>query len=399
MKKLFYFACASLLALGTVSCDDDDEAPVRSLSATPVTLSFTATPDVPKTIEVQAQNVSWEATTEAGWLELENATGTGNGTITVKASDNTTTDPQNATIVIKAEGVDDVTVTVTQEAGSPAITEPAIIWDRSSRSRMNLQGDVKTVSVFGNHLDDTFIYNLTFDDNGMLTSYDRMYGSTTVHFTLTYDGENRLTKIATSEFAIDLGYADHGKYVSTDNIFTNLSWSFNTDFKVWLPRFIKNLSSITAADSDYSTSVAINVSGDQGSIVYDGDEEGAMPIAFSGEFMSECKTEGYYATTETFTVNPENGNLLVHHIIDPFGAMDRKYNDDRINSISELSGGDIQQKAFYNENLDMTRVEDIDDASKNFDIAYEYDEHQNWIKATYSGGSYDGEVLNRTVTY
>lgn len=26
MKKLFYFACASLLALGTVSCDDDDEA-------------------------------------------------------------------------------------------------------------------------------------------------------------------------------------------------------------------------------------------------------------------------------------------------------------------------------------------------------------------------------------
>ena len=79
--------------------------------------------------------------------------------------------------------------------------------------------------------------------------------------------------------------------------------------------------------------------------------------------------------------------------------MDRKYNDDRINSISELTGGDIQQKAVYNDNLDMTRVEDIDDASKNFDIAYEYDEHQNWIKATYSGGSHNGEVLDRTVTY
>lgn len=398
MKKLFYFACASLLALGTVSCDDD-EAPVRSLSATPGTLTFTATPDTPKTIDVKAENVSWKATTEAGWLTLKNAEGTADGTITVEAQSNTTTDPQNATIVIKAEGVDDVTITVTQDAGEPAITEPAIIWDRSSRSRMNLQGDVKTVSVFGNHLDDTFIYNLTFDDNGMLSSYDRMYGSTTVHFTLTYDGENRLTKIATDEFAIDLGYADHGKYVSTDNIFTNLSWSFNTDFKVWLPRFIKNLSSITAADAEYSTSIAINVSGDQGNIVYDGDEEGATPIAFSGEFMSEYKGEGYYATTETFTVNPENGNLLVHHIIDPFGAMDRKYNDDRINSISELTGGDIQQKAVYNENLDMTRVENIDDASKNFDITYEYDEHQNWIKATYSGGSYDGEVLDRTVTY
>ena len=367
MKKLFYFACASLLALGTVSCDDDDEAPVRSLSATPGTLTFTATPDTPKTIDVKAENVSWKATTEAGWLTLKNAEGTADGTITVEAQSNTTTDPQNATIVIKAEGVDDVTITVTQDAGEPTITEPAIIWDRSSRSRMNLQGDVKTVSVFGNHLDDTFIYNLTFDDNGMLSSYDRMYGSTTVHFTLTYDGENRLTKIATDEFAIDLGYADHGKYVSTDNIFT--------------------------------TSIAINVSGDQGNIVYDGDEEGATPIAFSGEFMSEYKGEGYYATTETFIVNPENGNLLVHHIIDPFGAMDRKYNDDRINSISELTGGDIQQKAVYNENLDMTRVENIDDASKNFDIAYEYDEHQNWIKATYSGGSYDGEVLDRTVTY
>ena len=230
MKKLFYFACASLLALGTVSCDDDDEAPVRSLSATPGTLTFTATPDTPKTIDVKAENVSWKATTEAGWLTLKNAEGTADGTITVEAQSNTTTDPQNATIVIKAEGVDDVTITVTQDAGEPAITEPAIIWDRSSRSRMNLQGDVKTVSVFGNHLDDTFIYNLTFDDNGMLSSYDRMYGSTTVHFTLTYDGENRLTKIATDEFAIDLGYADHGKYVSTDNIFTNLSWSFITDF-------------------------------------------------------------------------------------------------------------------------------------------------------------------------
>ena len=64
MKKLFYFACASLLALGTVSCDDDDEAPVRSLSATPGTLTFTATPDTPKTIDVKAENVSWKATTK-----------------------------------------------------------------------------------------------------------------------------------------------------------------------------------------------------------------------------------------------------------------------------------------------------------------------------------------------
>lgn len=150
MKKLFYFACASLLALGTVSCDDDDEAPVRSLSATPGTLTFTATPDTPKTIDVKAENVSWKATTEAGWLTLKNAEGTADGTITVEAQSNTTTDPQNATIVIKAEGVDDVTITVTQDAGEPAITEPAIIWDRSSRSRMNLQGDVKTVPFSGN---------------------------------------------------------------------------------------------------------------------------------------------------------------------------------------------------------------------------------------------------------
>ena len=55
------------------------------------------------------------------------------------------------------------------------------------------------------------------------------------------------------------------------------------------------------------------------------------PIAFSGEFMSEYKGEGYYATAETVTVNPENGNLSgPRHVIDPFGAMDRKYNDDRM---------------------------------------------------------------------
>ena len=86
MKKLFYFACASLLALGTVSCDDDDEAPARSLSATPGTLTFTATPDTPKTIDVKAENVSWKATTEAGWLTLKNAEGTADGTVTGEAT-------------------------------------------------------------------------------------------------------------------------------------------------------------------------------------------------------------------------------------------------------------------------------------------------------------------------
>lgn len=389
MKKILCLLFSGLLALSVLSCNDDKDAThIPSLSATPDKLNFAAAPEAPQTIAVKAEHVSWKATTEAKWLTLKDAEGTADGTIVVTAVANETTDVQNATIVISAEGVEDITIAVTQ-AGP-------VIWEKNSLSRMNLHGNVTGASILGNNVDDTFIYDLTFDTDGMLSTFNRKYSGNTVHFTLAYDGQKRLTKVTSDDFTIDFGYGDHGKYINTDNLFQSLAFlGYRTDYQVWLPRFIKNLTSVKAADSRYNDEYTIEVTGETGKILYDGTEQ---TLVFTGEYMSQCLSEGYFgATTETFEVDMNNGNLLLHKVEDGLGTLLRKYNNDRINSISEVTGGDIPMKAIYNENLDMTGVQNLNDASKNISMTYEYDAHKNWTEMTYSGAF--TEVVTREVTY
>ena len=63
-------------------------------------------------------NTSWTASSSDTWLTITNASGSTNGTVTVTAQKNPTINTRNATITVKATGLPDKTVTVTQ-VGAP----------------------------------------------------------------------------------------------------------------------------------------------------------------------------------------------------------------------------------------------------------------------------------------
>ena len=414
MKKFFYFAFASLLALGSVACDDgdDNKIPHKSLSAAPLSLEFTAVPEAAKTIEVKAENVRWKATTEARWLTLTNAEGTADGTISVTASANETTDIQNATIVIRAEGVEDVTVTVSQQAGEIVVPEPAIIWDRSSRSRMNFQGNVKTASTFGLYQNNAWenIDDLQFDANGMLTSYTRTVSSGTISYSLSYDAENRLTGCSWSDNEGDksfkLTYGTHGQYIYTEGLFNDISFAVGvTNFSLWLPRYIKNLETVVSKVPSYDdpsvadvTTYSVEVTGDTGKIYAQesgGTKDEYTDLNFANGFTSKTVTSGWFGSTTDYTVNSENGNLLQYVSDDGYSVITVKYNDDRINTLAEVDG-DISTKMEYYENLDVKSVNDPGNGTT-AQMAYEYDAKGNWTKMTVTGEG--AAEITRSVTY
>lgn len=63
-------------------------------------------------------NTSWTVSSSETWLTMTNAGGTANGKVTVTAQKNPTINTRNATVTIKASGLTDMTITISQ-AGSP----------------------------------------------------------------------------------------------------------------------------------------------------------------------------------------------------------------------------------------------------------------------------------------
>ncbi|MCO5266092.1 MAG: PKD domain-containing protein [Lentimicrobium sp.] len=66
-------------------------------------------------------NAAWTASTESGWCTLS-ASGNGNGSISVDYQQNTWAASRIASIIINVEGLEPVTVTITQDAAMPVIT-------------------------------------------------------------------------------------------------------------------------------------------------------------------------------------------------------------------------------------------------------------------------------------
>ena len=91
------------------------EVPQPSLKVEPASLSFKADGETLE-LTVTAKDVSWTATSEASWLTITGGSGDGDATVQVKADPNTTSASQNTTIVVSGEGVDAVTIPVTQAA-------------------------------------------------------------------------------------------------------------------------------------------------------------------------------------------------------------------------------------------------------------------------------------------
>lgn len=66
-------------------------------------------------------NSEWNATSNETWLTLSDASGSGNSTITLTATENPTTAPRTATITVSVTGVTDQIITVTQDGAIPVL--------------------------------------------------------------------------------------------------------------------------------------------------------------------------------------------------------------------------------------------------------------------------------------
>ncbi len=97
--------------------NDTPEAPTLSVNTT--TLNFETKGG--KQSFVITSNTNWTISSPA-WCSLSTTSGSGNATITVDASENTTTEQRTGQIVINGEGVDAASISVTQQAKVPSLS-------------------------------------------------------------------------------------------------------------------------------------------------------------------------------------------------------------------------------------------------------------------------------------
>ena len=349
-----------------------------------------------QTIHVSAQNVRWEARTETEWITLKDNEGDGDGSFTVHTGYNTTGLERTGKIVVAGEGVEDVEIVVEQQG------EAAVIWDRSSLSRMNLWEAVKGVSFFGMYVNNSIVSlsDLKFDEAGMLTAFRRENAQgATLNYTLGYDDQHRLTDLVCGDNSLHIGYGTHGQYISTDNLFNNIGLLFNADYNIWLPRFIKDLETIDVTTTNRSGATVtdrfvVRTTQSEGSILWDDDE--IETFTLENGFTATNRFDYWGTIDGTFTVNPINGNLLQHiQSIEGQRILNIFYNDDFINTVAEVYG-EPSSLMTYNDNLDVASVTDADNG-RTSRMNYTYDERNNWVKMDISG--YAGNTIVRTITY
>ena len=127
------------------------------LSVAPENLSLGSASGSNGTFSITS-NTTWSVNDDAGWLNLSSASGSNNGTITVKAnSANTGTSPRTATVTITGTGVTDKTVTVTQDY-QPATAGTTEVFGMSTTSSnrravpvtFTESGTITSISIYHN---------------------------------------------------------------------------------------------------------------------------------------------------------------------------------------------------------------------------------------------------------
>ena len=93
---------------------------VTILSVSSNAVAIAAPASSMKMVDVTS-NTDWTATSNAAWLTLSSATGTGNATLTLTASANPSITSRVALVTISASGVPNQVITVTQDAALPAV--------------------------------------------------------------------------------------------------------------------------------------------------------------------------------------------------------------------------------------------------------------------------------------
>lgn len=159
LKTISLFLCLATVSFASCTDNDDDDTnnngqnPATSeLSVTPGDLSFVAAGET-KTVAVKAKNVVWQATTTAKWLTLSDYEGAADGTVSVKAEANPEQAERKTTITVSGEGVEPVTIEVSQAAATE--TEP---------SEPQVSASVKKLSfTSGNYYSKVFMVEANVD--------------------------------------------------------------------------------------------------------------------------------------------------------------------------------------------------------------------------------------------
>jgi uncharacterized protein (TIGR02145 family) len=114
MKKTLttIFLCAAI-GIWFAGCKDDNPEPKAELLVSPATLSASA--EAGEYALAVTGNVDWAAATDAEWLAIAPATGTGDGTLAVTVAENPRAEPRTATVTLTSGELNNAAI-VMQEA-------------------------------------------------------------------------------------------------------------------------------------------------------------------------------------------------------------------------------------------------------------------------------------------
>lgn len=401
MKKFVYHFVMGLLLFVATSCGEDSVLTKKEIETSVEELIFRSGGDI-QIISITASDVEWRIIPSDNWIKCTVHPERPNEVV-VKVDVWDNFEPRVGEIRIESldNDVPSIVVKVTQ---SP-VQLATFIWDRTTAQRLHLKGKIEKVSYLDAlSRDGAAIYDLVFNESGMLTQFTHKKNSTkTVTVDIEYDAKNRLTLIkglgVEDDYEFVFEYGNHGKYIPMEELFNDLSMNSGKviNHTLWMPMLVKNLSKVSLIDKQKqsnSVECIAKVEGDNATMS-SGDVADFYKYTFDGEFIKTVAFKVWFNDVlKTYTINKENGALLKTEEVDSEGSIIIDFNADLSNSIksmvSTFTGKDFFE---YNDNLDVIKHHKDDKlfASR----SYQYDELGNWIIAS---DSKNGEI-NREITY
>lgn len=351
-----------------------------------------------------------------------------NNTITLSADVNEgIIGPRTATVVVSAEGVDDIEIAVNQE-GTSMGEETGHAAERTSWWRLNVKGAVKSMDYYVEPMAGPLVIeNLQFDKYGMLTAFKTrhtVFPDYIDDITITYDDVNHTqiksiegTGIAYSKgyYKLIFEYEDHGNYIATEDLFFYMDqFGYYTYWRAWLPQLIKNLKSIKYELADTTEVLALefyyDFSGGNAELWMKAEDvygtsmnDPVQELIYSGGYPTSAQYPYYLmanlvTVTATYDISKVDGFFNYYEWVYTMSSEEsesfikRYYSSDYRNSI--LNVLDI----FYlglSTSVDCTydNQGNLVGAGEVIKIDYTYDERGNWTKEDYTlFGDNDGTM-------
>lgn len=217
-------------------------AAVKKLAVSPATLSYTSVASN-KSVEITA-NVDWSASSNAAWLTIDKATGSGSATLVCSAAENTGATSRTAKVTLSATGLTSHVIYVTQ-SGAPAqlIPTPSVTTILSS-------GGTLTVNVVSNcewaiSSSNTWLRPSVSSGNGNVTltcTADNNATTAIRSATLTFSAAGVANQVITftqgaASPMVEISPATLGFYASGGSasvtVTSNTSWSISSN-QTWL---------------------------------------------------------------------------------------------------------------------------------------------------------------------